>query len=943
MSNHLIPDYTMTEINTTNGTLIPSAKDLLMVIPRLAQYVYHLPQQMDSVYSKIRSGGSMITDATAMNTTTAIITNTSSTAAQTSAAVVQAASESVDTGFFSWFMNTFNFEGAGFGGMFSYFSSRWALATFAVVRQPTSRSYPNTNSPLLQSIFLNRTHFYASSRQNLNLRWKTRILIYSIPIVLMLTETLFMLRAMKCQTSPDYSLYRYGDPDKKLAVNAGGDGGFMYNLSSMLLFWENDAASCSAMNMSLKDNNKLKLVGSFSLVWPFFITLCVSQFVETLACALQGRQPMPETGMTTFEHSLAFAECEAMISSALGLGVFSTKADRSGETGTGAADTVLMTKTMILRYMNVPSEVLLICVISCFSHLSSAILAATGYRQKFRLVNTGIWALCYISAFIWSFARVLNSPIESEADLGILRLPTVCIIGFVPHIMILLGISICVVIYGLALLLTATSLPAGSPSNPTLKERFSIAYNNLQANVQFSSSSSIRLNWQEDFYTTLLKVGFNILTAASEAVYLNEGSAVTIHEMTWLEQKRFNELSSSGSRRIASRIPSELLGDSIAKGIEYTDHESQSSQSGYARERKSRTAKQSEAAQTGALDSGLGLVERRNRWQLMGEYFKGIGLLFGRIMARLMLDVLGKIGIEHRPAFLINLAGVEDKSSERSQQDSRPRTRDFWLASADGLTLPEDSNVDVEIETRKRLHGFNPSLTEENLDSNLYRWWKTGGWWGELDSSGDYTIAPSELDDDTTSVVSMSTNASATGSDSEASSSGRRTPTQEDPFPLSTRTNENPINVADLARLLDPKTPQDREEAQMLSRHLNSSRPMTRSQYKRGVNMDKARLLHSSADNIDGETALESYILERRAAVERRKAGEGSWMSGAEGMGAGGPQCVVCQSSPRVILVFPCMCLSICDDCRVGVAARNFSNCLCCRTPVAAYSRMYVP
>lgn len=107
-----------------------------MVIPRLAQYAfYQLPEQVDSVYSKIRSGGSIIADATAMNTTTATITNATSVAAQTSAAAAQIASESADNGFFSWFMTTFNFEGAGFGGMFSYFSSRWALATFAVVRQ----------------------------------------------------------------------------------------------------------------------------------------------------------------------------------------------------------------------------------------------------------------------------------------------------------------------------------------------------------------------------------------------------------------------------------------------------------------------------------------------------------------------------------------------------------------------------------------------------------------------------------------------------------------------------------------------------------------------------------------------------------------------------------------------------------------------------------------
>ena len=778
---------------------------------------------------------------------------------------------------------------------------------------------------------------------------------------------LMVLQAMRCQTSPQYPLYRYGDPAKRLSINFGGDGGFIHGLASKLLFWQDDSESCRAMNMALVDNNKLNVKGSFSIIWPFFVSLCISQFVETLACALQGRQPLPETGMTTFEHSLAFAECEAMITNALGIGFFGQSKDKPTSASKSDPGTVLLTRSMILQRLNVPSEVLLISFISCLSHLSSATLAVTGHRQRFRLVNTGIWALCYMSAFLWSFVKIIQNPLVDEGDLGILRFPTVCIIGFIPHLLILVGITVCAFIYGFALLITAISLPPDAPQNTSLKERFSIAFHNLQANVQFSSSSSIKLNWQEDFYTTLLKVGFNILTAASEAVYLNEGSRIRISEMTWLEEKRIQELSSS-------LVPPELIGEGIARGVDFTDVNTQSSTSGYAKERRSRTSKDSDASQVGGLDSGLGLAERRSRWQLMLEFFRGILRLLLQIEARLVLRILEKLGITRRTAWLDRYAHTADggKGGKRSRSKAGQNSRDFYLITEDGsLKRPINSNVDVEAETRRRLRAFTPGseLNEEVVDSNLYSWWKTGGWWGDLDSSGEYKARPQ--DDDTTSMISMSTNASEADSDADFDS-GRRTPTQEDPFPRSySRENSleptNPFGLSDLARLLDPKTAQDREEAQMLSRHLQSERPMTRSQYRRRTDIEKARILplqrynnaeNASSADFDEEKALETFILERRALAHAKNAkdnsfsrsatggGSGvgsSWDTGAAGMGSGGPQCVVCQSSPRTIMVWPCGCLSVCDECRVGVAARNFGNCLCCRTGVVAYSRLFVP
>jgi len=934
----------------TNDTIIPSPSDLLMVVPRLARKMASLaaallPDQVESVMAEFKNQGSIIADATSSAVENATATFVQqSTASEAAAAATASASQG---GFLSYFTMPFSPDGIrGFGGMFAYIGSRWALSTFAI------------------SIFLNRTQFYASSRQNLNIRWHTRLLLYSAPTFLLLLQAFWILQTMKCQTSPLYPQLRYGDPRKRLAINFGGDGGSLYNMASTLLFWKDDAECCQAMHMSLIDNNKLDVMGSFSLLWPLFLTLCFSQFTETLYCALQGRQPLPETGMTTFEHSLAFAECEAMITNAVGLG-FLSSSKSSPTTKTNSSEpsdssAVLLTKSMIMRRLNVPSEVLLIALISCLSHLSSSLLVITGHRNQLRLVNTAIWAFCYMAAFCWSFVKTLNSPMDPD-DLGILRFPTVCIIGFIPHMLVLVGIFVCSIIYGLALLVTALSLPATAPPNPSLKERFSLAFHNMQANVQFSSASPIRLNWHEDFYTVLLKIGFNVLTAASEAVYLNEGSRIQIHSMTWLEEERIQDLAAMAEhRRRFDLIPAELLEERIAKGLSFTDHQNVPSRSGFATERKSKSANETANGRATGSDSGLGIAERRGRWQLSFDFIKGMMFLFSRILSRLLLSLLSTCGIERIPAWLRRAADYRQGTvaTTKSRKMHRAQTPDFWLVSDNGvLSLPENGDIDVEVEMRRRLRaqssGGDP--TEDAIEEDLYGWWKRGGWWGDLDTSGDYEAH--DQDDDTTSMISMSTNAaSEAGSDEE--DSGRRTPTQED-YMVARReeTPETGFGMSDLARLLDPKTTADKEEAQMLSRRLQSERPMTRAQYRRRADREKARILdvphiepafgerrEGSMTKTEEAEALERFLLERRAATHHGQSGQGgSWDSGAEGMGSSGPQCVVCQCSPRVIVAWPCGCLCVCDECRIGVATRNFTKCMCCRTKVVAYSRLYVP
>ena len=771
---------------------------------------------------------------------------------------------------------------------------------------------------------------------------------------------------MRCQTSPDFPLLRYGDPLKHLSIDFGGEGGFLHNLSSRLLFWQDDLSCCEARHMSLLavENNRNELRGSMSLLFAFFLTLCTSQLFETLFCALQGKQPMPETGMTIFEHSLAFAECEAMISSALGFGFFGLSKDAISISTSSSAENSgpLISRGEILQRLNVPPEVLLVCLISCFSHLSSATLAVIGKRHKVRLLNTAVWACCYMAAFLWSFAKIIKNPIETVADLGVLRFPTVCIVGFIPHLLILVGIIVCGIIYGLALLITALSVPQEFANGLSFRQRFAWAYQNLQANVQFSSSSNIRIKMSEDFYTTLLKVGFSVLTAASEAVYLNEGSRIQVAQMTWIEHKRIDEIATTMERRKTPNIPSELLGEHIAKGVSFTDYQNAAiGASPYARERKSRPTKsEQDRSHPGELDSGLGLTQRRNRMQLTFDFIAGMFWLVIGLQAQLALSTLRKFGVERRPVWLLKAGGLAPGRRKTSMKVERAKKDglDFWVVEADGkMSLPKDRNVDVEVEMRKRLHSLDGSASEESLSENIYGWWRGGGWFGDLDQSGDYRAA--SIDDDTTSMISMSTTSDTTNDLDDLDGpdeSGRQTPTQRNPFGgrsrESTPGSEEGLDMSLLSRLLNPQSAADREEAKLLSHSLQSSRPMTRSQYRRTSNRNRAQLLaglrtpnNAISTEEEDERDLEQFLLGQRSKAKNTAAAAngGAWETGAEGMGASGPQCVVCQSMPRSILVWPCGCLSMCDDCRVGLAARNYTKCICCRTDIAAYSRLYVP
>ncbi|KAF3490862.1 uncharacterized protein GIQ15_00379 [Arthroderma uncinatum] len=763
------------------------------------------------------------------------------------------------------------------------------------------------------ALVLNRVTVYASTRRQVTLKWHRTLVLRIIPIILFSTQILKLLRAIRCQTSPEYSTLRYGQPGKPSSLDYAGEGGLLYNLSSSLLQWEDEQSSCSA---SLIPPGSGAPYGSFSLLWPVFIRLCLSHFVDTLSAALQGRPLATEGGMSIFELSLAFAEAEIQIVRSIGLEFIGLTKSGAGVSVEGAglgespSSIPLFSKDRVLERLNVTPELLVIALIACCNSLSTNILDVFGKQSQYRLINTTFWGLCFMGSMVWSF---LKSYPDSN-DAGLLNFPTVCIVGFVPYLLMLAGILTCLAIYAIALLLTAYSLPSSLPYPTSFRERLSLAHGNMQGSSQIQNT---RLNMHDDFYATLVRIGYASLSAASEAVFLNEGKSVIVPKMTWLEEDRLADFAARRERSDQGALPrgTDLQLDENFD-FEIPNHPGQW-ESGYAREKKVERAQSS--SRTMKKQSGLGSVgafQGPTRCYHGFAFFKAIFFVLVGWWAFGLVKLLDHFKFPLKPQWLVHLAGVFQQASNGSEMERRPPL-DFWILTDDGvLELPATDEFDVEKEMRKREMMVNESWgesQEEQLDNKLYNWWKVGGSWGNQDMTEDYSPPPQDWD--TTSIVSTST---AGESDWESyDSDGRQTPTQNNPFPGLSGQREDTIDLVSLARLLDPKDKEARHEARILSAHIlasNEGKIMTRRRFQQQSDVERARILTSSNSSRPTGTTkqnrptleeeseiLENLILERRLGIDRGNThhppseNPQTWATGASGLGPDGPHCVTCR------------------------------------------------
>jgi len=275
--------------------------------------------------------------------------------------------------------------------------------------------------------------------------------------------------------------------------------------------------------------------------------------------------------------------------------------------------------------------------------------------------------------------------------------------SYIPHLVVILGAVICGLIYALALVITLLSPPLPHHGRGSLLETLRTAHTNLQANGHLAN---IRISWQDEFFVTLLKTGFKILWAATEAVYFNEDTNVTVAPRTWLEEKKYNDVSKAlaTSRRIQATIPTELRGDlSRADRIGLIEEDQILSAdgvhllSGFARERKT-TKHTPNARPAASKEEGVGVALRNGRWLHTIHFMRGVFGICATSLAWVEITLLQSVGLR-APDWLVNLTR-HNSSPEMSQADAQeqPKFLEFWMLSDEGeLSLPVDANVDVEI------------------------------------------------------------------------------------------------------------------------------------------------------------------------------------------------------------------------------------------------------
>lgn len=581
------------------------------------------------------------------------------------------------------------------------------------------------------------------------------------------------------------------------------------------------------------------------------------------------------------------------------------------------------------------------------SHITSHVLGVFDLQARFRLISTGFWGICFMGSIIWS---VISFELDNPSALGLLRFPTVCIIGFIPHILVLAGIITWLWIYGLALFLSLCAVERGLPLS-NFRQRMAHAHNGLQANIPLSD---IRITREMDFYTALLRTGLSAITMASEAVYLNEDRGVSLQRRTWLEEKRLREVEEMQRQCMAMGLPGSGFEQAGTIGRIPLMAGSIAASNGYVREHAAQKLQKSHNKR--GLWLGIGATGRGSRCFMAIEYLLAICKLVAKVCALSTYGLIGKLRIRGQLAWLLSLAGYSKPEHETNQdlnEGHGSSSRHSVLDNEAGF-IPTIDGIDVEEEFRQ----VSGSADEEGLEVDLYRYWLKGRWWGSKDSSGDFCPRLNNDDWDNTSVVSTTSTTSGIEDEQFERDFGNQqiipTETLPQASDVGSAFNDSPLGIADLARLLHPTCREERDDALRLAAHLQCGQIMTRAAFRRMEKLQRAQILirgwvfsnpevgrggHLAKLGNDEEVLLEQILLSRRQTAPK----PASHALGGVGANDENAPCVVYQSSSRTIILWPCGCLSLCNDFRVSLAMKNFDKCVCCRQDVMSFSRISVP
>ncbi|KAK9461304.1 uncharacterized protein V1516DRAFT_675594 [Lipomyces oligophaga] len=633
------------------------------------------------------------------------------------------------------------------------------------------------------------------------------------------------------------------------------------------------------------------------ILWTLYKAFCTGQFVETFSSAVQGRVPSPDTGMTLFEYSLAFQEAQS--------------AQR-------------------------PSvEILTISLLWALNFLTYLTLSIFDL-QVYRLIPSSFFG---ILSLVYFAVSTYNGRAQS--------FPTVWVIGFAPHLAVLYVIVLCGAIYILA------SFFSGGTSN-------------LQASVR-----TVNISLSEDFYSCLLKLGIVVLTSAAGATYMSEGPVLAVPESTWLEALEYqrqagfehiNDVPVAGQGTSSALQPPVRLRDRIKFSLDDLSEPNAAFSNGFKinTRRKNQFLSGGSGNRTGAV---LRRTPRRRRISIY-EVTDGVATStrtetsavyngYATNNTRVGKPVTGA-DANHRKAgrfkWLVIIYRV--RMAYRLVRWMITLLEVLFAKFVYYLkerfsTLPEQSTESETVSGSERENSNSNSIVANAKlmsDDEYYDLFLSDQVFPEEDPTEDFSPDEDEEDDyDYVTDVEDEVTSSAVLTRSASSR-----PLTNELFP------ELGTAELSLSSLLMPQTLEERQLTNVILTHLAAPEIVTRQRMEQYQQRQYDELDWESEEFEDDEYTeealkLASLITNIRESSQVRRSRHHHNIAGAGEVDSDDEEvyrpnlCVVCHTSARCIVLWPCRCLAVCEDCRLSLALRNFKGCVCCRRDVVSFSRLYVP
>lgn len=364
-----------------------------------------------------------------------------------------------------------------FGSLAAYAFSVYGISTFFV------------------ALLLNRTTVIASLGSAIARRTNGRgifALLRRLPVPQGVVLMVLRFLALVLLVSQAYNVF--------VALNVIGQNGDPASISRLSRwavnsFFQYDPVAYSEDPFMHMPRDEVVFGPTTAMLWPVFLAVSYSLFVETFAAAVCNKKPFLEGGLTLFELSLSIQEMSS--------GLF-----------------FLREHPVAKR----PSEQLLAVCLFLLADQISNHLGAVFYDNRYRLIPLTIIS----SIFVWYFCALMPSGEVFRMPLEIL----------LTYLVLVLTLSVALVSGAIVVLtvvtkgarvdeLNLTSLFADDDPNAAIFSKY------------------LGLDLSQDFYTAVINLGLVAVTQAGKSSYFMAYSYVSSPQHTWLEQSLWDQLTAA--------------------------------------------------------------------------------------------------------------------------------------------------------------------------------------------------------------------------------------------------------------------------------------------------------------------------------------------------------------------------------------------------------------